>query len=122
MPNDYAAYQQMQNAAYQQMQMEDLLRQKQENLEAALIQKHMEEELIEEELRSLPTTVQQQHPDIRSGTRYVQHVSLPNNGRPDENAYMYSSVMPDVRINLIFLHTYMHRVDSYLLCHTKDGL
>jgi len=95
MPNDYAAYQQMQNAAYQQMQMEDLLRQKQENLEAALIQKHMEEELIEEELRSLPTTVQQQHPDIRSGTRYVQHVSLPNNGRPDENAYMYSSVMPD---------------------------
>ena len=103
-PNDYAAYQQMQNAAYQQMQMEDLLRQKQENLEAALIQKHMEEELIEEELRSLPTTVQQQHPDIRSGTRYVQHVSLPNNGRPDENAYMYSSVMPDVRINLIILN------------------
>ena len=82
----------------------NLLRQKQENLEAALIQKHMEEELIEEELRSLPTTVQQQHPDIRSGTRYVQHVSLPNNGRPDENAYMYSSVMPDVRINLIILN------------------
>ena len=62
-----------------------------------LVQKHMEEELIEEELRSLPTTIQQQQPEIRSGTRYVQHVALPNGGRPDEKAYMYSSVMADVR-------------------------
>jgi len=86
MPNDYSAY--------QQMQMEALLRQKKENLEAQLIQKHMEEERLEEELKSLPTTIQQQQPDIRSATRYVQHVALPNS-RPDETAYMYSSVMAD---------------------------
>ena len=88
MPNDYSAY--------QQMQMEALLRQKKENLEAQLIQKHLEEERIEEELKSLPTTIQQQQPDLRTATRYVQHVALPNS-RPDEKAYMYSSVMSDVR-------------------------
>ena len=63
------------------------------------MQKHMEEELIEEELKRLPTTIQQQQPDIRSATRYVQHVALPSKSRPDEKAYMYSSVMSDVKLN-----------------------
>ena len=80
---------------YQQMQMEAILRRKQEKLQKAIHQKHLEEDMLEEELNRLPSTIQQNQPELRTATRYVQHVALPNHS-PDDKTYMYSSVMPEV--------------------------
>ena len=82
---------QMQNEDYsviQQLQRQAML-QKQAQLEQALKQKHLEEQLIEEELTQI------KHRQDDSG--FVQQVALPN-GIPDDKAYMYSSLMINVSI------------------------
>ena len=77
--HDYSVIQEMQLQA---------LRQKQVNqLEQALQQKHLEEQLLEEELTMLRKKKKRQ-PEHE----YVQQVALPH-GMPDDKAYMYSSVM-----------------------------
>ena len=98
-------------ALIQHLQME-ALRRKQEQLQKALVQKHLEEQLIEEELNQMQPalTIQQQQPELRSGTRYVQHVALPK-GVPDDKAYMYSSVMSEV---ILFLNV------TYVWVSLKD--
>ena len=83
-------------SAIQKMQMK-ALRRKQEDLEIALQQKKIEEQLIEEQLKRLPATIQSQQEELKSATRYVQHVALPR-GNPDENTYMYSSIMGNVMV------------------------
>lgn len=77
-------------SAFQQQMQKEALRQKQLQLELALQQKYMEEELIEEELKNLPSTVQQHQ--TSKGVKYVQQVTLPQQ-MPDDKTYMYSSVM-----------------------------
>lgn len=84
-------------SAFQQMQKE-ALRQKQLELEMALKQKYMEEEMIEEELKSLQQPATVQSTQKNSGTRYVQQVQLPSHD-PDESTYMYSSIMPTEDLN-----------------------
>ena len=74
------------------MQMQAMMK-KQEQLQLALQQKKMEEQMIEAELEK---SYQNKQID-NSNTRYVQHVALPNSN-PDEKTYMYSTISLDVRI------------------------
>ena len=73
------------------MQMQAMMK-KQEQLQLALQQKKMEEQMIEAELEK---SYQNKQID-NSNTRYVQHVALPNSN-PDEKTYMYSTISLDVR-------------------------
>ena len=74
------------------MQMQAMMK-KQEQLQLALQQKKIEEQMIEAELEK---SYQNKQID-NSNTRYVQHVALPNSN-PDEKTYMYSTISLDVRI------------------------
>ena len=78
---DYNVIQELQRQAFMQ---------KQAQLEQALKQKHLEEQLIEEELSLLKN----RQPEMPA-SGFVQQVALPH-GIPDDKAYMYSSVMSDV--------------------------
>ena len=75
------------------MQMQAAMMKKQEQLQMAIQQKKMEEQLLEEELLK----VERNNPETM--TRYVQQVALPNSN-PDENTYMYSTISLDVSIIL----------------------
>ena len=77
------------------MQMQAAMMKKQEQLQMAIQQKKMEEQLLEEELLK----VERNNPETM--TRYVQHVALPNSN-PDENTYMYSTISLDVSIGCWF--------------------
>ena len=76
------------------MQMQAMMK-KQEQLQLALQQKKMEEQMIEAELEK---NYQNKQID-NTNTRYVQHVALPNSN-PDDKTYMYSTISLDVRIFL----------------------
>jgi len=76
-------------SALQQMQMQAMMK-KQEQLQLALQQKKIEEQMIEAELEK---SYQNKQID-NSNTRYVQHVALPNSN-PDEKTYMYSTISLD---------------------------
>ena len=76
------------------MQMQAMMK-KQEQLQLALQQKKIEEQMIEAELEK---SYQNKQID-NSNTRYVQHVALPNSN-PDEKTYMYSTISLDVRLFL----------------------
>lgn len=80
--HDYSVIQEMQLQALRQKQVKQL--------EQALQQKHLEEQLLEEELTLLRKKKKSQLEHNSSG--YVQQVALPH-GMPDDKAYMYSSVM-----------------------------
>ncbi len=57
----------------------------------------MEPTVEEVELYEIPTTVQQQQPELLK-SRYVQHVALPDE-MPGDNTYMYSSVLANQAAN-----------------------
>ena len=77
--HDYSVIQEMQLQALRQKQVKQL--------EQALQQKHLEEQLLEEEL-----TLLRKKKKSQLEHNYVQQVALPH-GMPDDKAYMYSSVM-----------------------------
>ena len=81
--HDYSVIQEMQLQALRQKQVKQL--------EQALQQKHLEEQLLEEELTLLRKKKKSQL-EHNSSSGYVQQVALPH-GMPDDKAYMYSSVM-----------------------------